>query len=157
MYYVLFQQDTFKSYYFPDTPEEPDDSLVVNVKKNNNIKRINDIDMFFEKPKKKKKLGVQSSYVSAARDDGVSYISSKEDDALTATHLIKIDVYDMNKIRNIEPINYWKYSDARVKYYVQSEDDKRYQSTRDVIYNITKTLAGKHNCSKYFIEDKLSP
>lgn len=106
--------------------------------------------MFFEKPKKRKN-STNSSCVAQACDGGLSYISSNEGDSANAAYLIKIDVYDMKNLKNVLPLDYWKYADLRVKYYVQSDSDKNYQRTRDIVYNITKQIAEKKDCKKYFV------
>lgn len=155
--YLLFQTNdyTFKGYYFGDSFDaaEPESSMPLKTKKNF-TKRRNNLDVFFERPKQKKKIAKQSSYVGQASGDGISYIASNDDDGLNADYFVKIEIYDMKKIRDIAPINYWKHADLRLKYYVSSEDDKYYQTTRDLLYNITKHLAEKDGCSKYYVENK---
>lgn len=141
---------TFKNYYFPTADlsddDETQDPPALKVKQN--IAKRN-IDCFFEKPKKKR-VRLQSSNIAQANGEGTSYISSNNDDGSSASHLIKIEVYEMKKLKDVQPIDYWKYADVRVKYYA-SEDDKHYRNVRDLIYNITKQVATKTDCTKYYI------
>lgn len=112
----------------------------------------NSIESFFEKPKKKKKSSSFSSCIGQSTSDGVAYISSNE--ISNATHFIKIEIYEIDKIKDVPPKEYWKYANVRVKYCAPSEEDKNYQNTRDVIYNITKQIANQSDCKKYYIENK---
>lgn len=148
------QEYTLKNYYCPDTPSDEETTLIPLKNKQNSSKRTNNIEIFFEKSKKKKNSARQTSCVGQATDGGVSYITSNEDDGLHATHLVKIEIYDMQKIRYLAPTEHWKHIDVRVKYYVKSEDDKHYQTTRDIIYGITEKLATKRDSSKFFVEGK---
>ncbi|XP_039763080.1 uncharacterized protein LOC120636807 [Pararge aegeria] len=139
---------TLKHFYYPLNISDDQD---MSDNKKTAMRRSNSIDAFFEKQKKKKRQS-KSSCVAQASDGGLSYISSNDDDSISATHLIKIDIYDMKSLKDVSPLEYWKYADLRLKYYVESAGDKHYQSMRDIIYNITKQIAGKHDCKKYFID-----
>ncbi|XP_069364378.1 uncharacterized protein [Maniola hyperantus] len=151
------EEFTYKHYYYPlNVPDDQDasDSTLNNKKtasKRSKPTEQNNIDVFFEKPKKKRRTTISSS-VAQATDGGLSYISSNDGDGVSASHLIKIDIYDMKNLEGVLPIDYWKYADLRLKYYVKSDADKFYHSTRDIIYNITKQIAGRHDCKKYFID-----
>lgn len=158
---MLFQftDKTFKNYYYPENNDEGSDddegTLAFKVKQAIAKKRPgNSIDSFFERPKKKPKVAKKSSSVSQSTHSGVAYLSSGQDDGAYASHLIKIEIYDLEKIRNIAPEEQWKHADVRVKLYTHQEDDKNLDSTRDVVFNITKELASKDNCVKYFIDNK---
>lgn len=155
---VLFQfsENTFKPYYYatPDEASEEEGTLGVKGKQAIARKRsANDIDRFFEKQKKKLKIKKKSSSVARSSSGGVAYITSNNDEGADASHLIKIEVYDLNKIKNVAPSEQWKLADVRVKYYADCEEDKHLQSARDVIFNITKLLASKQDCSNYFIDN----
>lgn len=143
----MASKGSFKNYYFTSLSED-DDIADCNVARS---LRKRNIDSFFEKPKKRKPK-VKSSHVSRASGNGVSYVSTNIDDGSTATHLIKIEVYDMKRLKNVPPMEHWKHADVRVKYYVATEDDKHYQNAGELIYNITKDVASNAECSKYFIE-----
>lgn len=152
-----FSENTFKNYYYPENQDQPssDEDGTVGLKIRQAIAKkrpANSIDSFFERPKKKTRVLKKSSNVSQSSADGVAYLSSGQDEAGYASHLIKIEVYDMEKIRNVAPADHWKHCDIRLKYYSASEDDIHVQSARDVIFNITKQLASKENSVKYFIE-----
>lgn len=144
---------TLKPYYYPIELSDEENGLNTAFKpsKKNITKRGNNIDIFFENPKKKKKTSF-SSCIGHSNKDGMSYISTNEDDSTNSTHLVKIEVYNMKSLRDIPPTEYWKHVDVRVKYFAKSEDDKHYQHTRDLIFQITKQLAAKNDCKKYFIE-----
>lgn len=156
-----FTDNTFKNYYYPE-PQTNDDEVsdeegTVGYKLKQVIARKragNSIDGFFERPIKKAKSAKKSSSVSRSTDDGVSYISSGQDDGAYSSHVIKIEIFDVQKIKNIAPADHWKHADVRLKFYTNSEEDKQLQSTRDVIFNITKQLAEKDTSVKYFIENK---
>lgn len=116
-----------------------------------------DIDVFFEKPSKQKKTSTISSYVARSMNGGTSYITTNEQDG-AATHLVKIEIYDMRKLRTINPTDYWKNAELRVKYHIQSEEDEDDKSifinTRNLIYDITKKISSSQDCKKYFINQK---
>lgn len=164
MFNVLFQlsENTFKAYYYADHDEASDQegTLGFKVKQAMAKRRAtknNDIGEFFKRAKKTTKVVKRSSTVArrASSDGdgaGVSYLTSGKDDGAYASHLIKIEVYDVEKIRNIAPSEHWKLADVRVKYYSITEDDKNLESARDVVYNITKQLASKEDSVNFFIE-----
>jgi hypothetical protein len=155
---MLFQftENTFKHYYYPENQDDTTDeegTVGLKVKEALAKKRpANNIDSFFERPKKKTKVKVNSSNVSKTSTDGVSYLSSGKDDAGYASHIIKIEVFDMEKIRDVAPAEHWKHCDIRLKYYSCGDNDSNVQSVRDVIFNITKQLASQENNVKYFID-----
>lgn len=157
--YILFQfsENTFKHYYYPeniDASSDEEGTVGLKIKQAIAKKRpANNIDAFFERPKKKSKGFKKSSSVSQSSTDGVAFIASGRDDAAYASKLIKIEVYDLDKIKNIPPPDHWKHCDVRLKYYSSnSEEDSTVQSVQDVIFNITKQLASNENSVKYFIE-----
>lgn len=116
-------------------------------------KRTNNIDIFFDKPKKKQTTEY-SSTVAQSTNGGTNYISSRVDDVSKITHLVKIDVYDVKKLRGIPNDQHWKFAETRIKYYAQTEDDDYYSNTKELVYNITKHIATKNDCKKYFIDAK---
>lgn len=155
----LFQlpQNTF--YYNPqsnydDAESDEEGTLAFKLKKHLAAKRSNNIDCFFETPKKKTKIQKQSSLVAQGAKDGVSYLTSGENDATKATHLVKVEIYDMVNIRNVPSTDHWKHADVRVKYYTQCQEDKYLDSAKDIIYNITKHVAAAPECVKYYIPHK---
>lgn len=149
---------TLKNYYYPINLSDDEETCMepTNLKaKKNGLKRINNsIEQFFEKPKKKKKSSNFSSSIGQATTDGTAYISSNDEGSSKATHFIKIEIYEIEKIKDVSPNEYWKYANVRVKYCAPSEEDKNYQYIRDVVYNITKQIAAKSDCKKYYIENK---
>lgn len=162
---LLFQlsDNTFKNYYYPEAKVDDDSSdeegtvglkLKQAIAKKRAAAMNNSIDGFFEHPRKKAKVLKRCSTVSRSTTDGVAYLSSSTDDGAYASHIIKIEIYDVQKIKNIAPTEHWKHADVRLKHYTTTEDDKQYQSARDLIYNITKDIAEKENSVKYFIDTK---
>ncbi|KAI5633714.1 hypothetical protein NE865_01681 [Phthorimaea operculella] len=150
---------TLKHYYYPiDVSDEETSANKIAPKRKNKDKdsaSTNSIDSFFENPKKKKKQSTFSSSVGQTTNDGMAYITTNEDDSSHATHFIKIEIYDIAKIpKDTPPTEHWKYANVRVKYCVHSEDDKNYQQTREIIYNITKQIATKSDCKKFFVDHK---
>ncbi|XP_073949431.1 uncharacterized protein isoform X2 [Choristoneura fumiferana] len=155
----LTEENTFKHYYYPENHDELSDdgegTLAFKVKRAiaKNKRPNNSIHGFFEK-RKKKKVPKNSSTVSQATADGVAFIKANQDESAYASHLIKIEVYDIDKIKNIPPTEQWKHAEVRVKYYAHSEEDEHVQQTRDVIYNITKQLASKSDCVNFVLDNK---
>lgn len=151
---VDFEENTYKQYYFPLSDVDDDD----NSPPSYSNKRTADesLDEFFAVPKKKKEK-VCSSTVARSTADGMSYISTNSDDATTATHLIKIDIYDMKKIVNIDPAEHWQNADVRVKYYFNKGNNNYHQRTRGLIYNITKEISNSADCKKYTIKRQQHP
>lgn len=152
----LSEENTFKHYYFPEKyndPSDDEDTPAPKVLKALANKRNNSILGFFEK-RKKKKIAKRSSTVSQATEEGVAFIKSNQDDGAYASHLIKIEVYDMMKIKNIPPTEHWKHAEVRVKYYAHSEVDDHVQKARDVIYDITKQLAAKSDCVNFVLDNE---
>lgn len=88
-----------------------------------------------------------------ATNDGMSYISTNTDDGSTATHLIKIEIYDLKKLANVPPSDHWKHAEVRVKYYNQAKTN-HHQRTRQLIYNITKEISSSSDCKKYTFKHK---
>ncbi|XP_063361642.1 uncharacterized protein LOC134650639 [Cydia amplana] len=142
---------TFKNYYYGNVSDN--ETEVSKPLKIRTQKRTNNIDVFFEKPTMKQ-AAEYSSTVAQLTNGGTNYISSRVDDVSKATHLIKIDVYDMKKLRGVPSDQHWKFANTRIKYYTQTEEDDYYSNTQELIYNITKHIATKNNCKKYFIEAK---
>lgn len=152
-----FTENTFKNFYYPepehdDSGSDEEGTLGFKVKQAIAKKRpANSIESFFEKPQKKVKPVKRSSSVSQSSHTGVAYLSSGKDDAAYASHLIKIEIYDLEKVRNIAPEEHWKHADVRLKSYISTEQDPQLETVRDVIYNMTKDIASKDTCVKYFI------
>lgn len=140
-----------KSYYYGNlSDEETQEPKPLKIRAQ---KRVHNIDAFFDMSKKKQSTGLSSS-VAQSTNDGTNYISSSVCDTSKATHLVKIDVYNLKKLRDVPTDQHWKFADTRVKFYTQSEDDEYYSNTKELIYKITKHIASKNNCKKYFIDAK---
>lgn len=141
-----------KSYYYDHlmTDDEAQDPKPLKIQTQ---KRANNIDVFFDKPRKKQATEY-SSTVAHSTNGGTNYISSRVNDVSKSTHLIKIDVYDMKKLCGVPNDQHWKFADTRIKYYTQTEDDSHYSNTKELIYKITKQIAAKNDCKKYFIDAK---
>ncbi|XP_047990713.1 uncharacterized protein LOC125229816 [Leguminivora glycinivorella] len=127
-----FSENTFKNYYYPENKDESSDeegTAGFKVKQILAKKRSgNDIDSFFERPKKQSKILKRSSIVSKSSEDGVANLSSGQDDGAYASHFIKIEIYDAQKIKKIPPMEQWKHADIRLKYFAL-EDDAELQIT----------------------------
>ncbi|CAG9094568.1 unnamed protein product [Plutella xylostella] len=137
------EENTYKHYYFPLSDDEGSYQP--------HAKRIETIDEFFEEPKNKKRKC--SSTVGRSTKNGMVYISSNSDDGTGAAHLIKIEVYNLKKLANIEQNQHWKHAEVRVKYYAKP-GDKHNDRTREIIHAITKQIATKEDCEKYFYKNK---
>lgn len=146
---VDYEENTYKQYYFPTSDDEDTSPYPIKRDRPNN----ESLDEFFEEPPKKKKPKIQSSTVGRATKDGMAYISTNEDDGSTATHLIKIEIYEMKKLTNVPQSDHWKHADVRVKYYVNNKS-KHHQRTRQLIYNISKDITKVPDCKKYTFKNK---
>lgn len=142
---------TMNHYYYDNISDN--ESEVIKPLKIHTQKRISNIDAFFEKPKKKH-AAEYSSTVAKFVKGGTNYISSLVEDASKATHLIKIDVYDMKKLRGVPNDQHWKFAETRIKYYTHTEEDEHYSDVQELVYKITKHIATKTDCKKYFIASK---
>ncbi|GBP28285.1 hypothetical protein EVAR_11744_1 [Eumeta japonica] len=145
-------ENTFKAYYYSALSDEED---TMDLNKIGTHKRTSkNINEFFESTHKKRKVKT-SSTVGQAVNGGISYLSTNEDDFITASHLIKIEVYELQKLKKIPATEHWKHADVRVKYYTRNgENDSHFINTKDVIYNITKEIAEKSECKKYFFSNE---
>jgi hypothetical protein len=146
---VDVEENTFKHYYFPPSDDDTSLSPRYSTKRPNN----DSLDEFFEEPKKKRVKLNSSSVGRSTKDGGMSYISTNVDDGATATHLIKIEVYDMKKLATIDPEEHWKHADVRLKYYVNKQNN-HHRQTRGLIYNITKEISNSSDCKKYTFKHK---
>ncbi|CAH0699699.1 unnamed protein product [Spodoptera exigua] len=148
--------NTYKQYYYsPLSPqhEEESDDIVVNNTGDGGKRKSQPIDTFFEVAPKIKRRKLLSSTVARAVKDGVSYISTNSDDGGQATHLIKIEMYDMKKLSKIPTSDHWKHATTRIKYYVKNYKDSIYDNTNGLVYNITKTIAESEKVKKYFFNN----
>ncbi|CAG4997014.1 unnamed protein product [Parnassius apollo] len=145
---LSFDENTYK-YYSPLSPQEETDDIVINNNTCDGGKRKSQsIDHFFEAESNIKKRKLLSSSVARAARDGVSYISTNSDDGDQATHLIKIEMYDMKKLSKIPTTDHWKHASTRIKYYVKTNKDSIYDNTNALVYNITKTIAESEKVKK---------
>ncbi|GBP12437.1 hypothetical protein EVAR_75848_1 [Eumeta japonica] len=79
-------ENTFKAYYYSALSDEED---TMDLNKIGTHKRTSkNINEFFESTHKKRKVKT-SSTVGQAVNGGISYLSTNEDDFITASHLIK--------------------------------------------------------------------
>lgn len=149
-------ENTYKQYYYsplsPQHEEESDDIVVINTD-DGGKRKSQPIDQFFEVTPKIKRKKLLSSTVARAARDGVSYISTNSDDGDQATHLIKIEMYDMKKLSKIPISDHWKHATTRIKYYVKNNKDSIYDNTNGLVYNITKTIAESEKVKKYFFNN----
>lgn len=142
--FQLEQDYTYKHFYYPESDgklekEQP--------QKRKHISQ--EINAFFDTTPMKKKIcsTVGQSHTSG----GVSYISTNKEDTTNATHLMKIEIFDLRKLAKIsDERQHWKHADVRVKYYVNDKDENNhYLQTKEVIYKITKEIAETEDCKKY--------
>lgn len=98
----------------------------------------------FSKNKKKKK---QSSSVSKSSNGGVAFITTNKDDASNASHLIKIEIYDLSEIAKLPASDHWKNTKMRIKYYT-TEKNKIFDEINKAIYNITKEISSEDSSKK---------
>lgn len=144
------EENTFKQYYFSTSDDEVNESpyAFTGVKR---PKESTDslLDEFFDAEPKKKKTKLHSSTVGRGTMDGMTYISTNQDDGLNATHLIKIEITDLKKIKNVDPTEHWKHADVRVKYYINKQQQPNQQRIRGIIYDITKEITASSDCKKY--------
>lgn len=144
------EENTFKQYYFAVSDEEGNDSPYVSTGvKRTSRDSTDSLDKLFDVEPKKKKPKMRSSTVGRATKDGMTYIATNKDDGLTASHLIKIEITDLKKIKNIDASEHWKHADMRVKYYINKKQQMNQQKIKSIIYDITKEVADSSDCKKY--------
>lgn len=145
------EEYTFKNYYFPPTSPSLDDDETKESRKRQLVIDEPSIEAFFEGNKKiKKQKKFMSSHVARVDKNGsVSYLSSGADDGTSATHLIKMEIYDLKKLANIPTNEHWKNADVRVKYYAKSAKNQHFQKTKALIFNVTEEIFGSKDCKKY--------
>lgn len=148
---------TAEPYYNPQIPlthysdSEDSMSLLQPIKKRKQAKtseKNKSIDAFFNRksPPRVIKTAVCSS-VGKPRDNGISYISLPEQ--TNATHLIKIELYDLKKLQNLSSDEHWKHAEVRIKYATNDNDEIK-QTCEDIIYDITKNVSENSKCKTYF-------
>lgn len=148
--------NTFKNYYFDAySNEEFDNKLtIVESELSKPLKRANsntNINKFFDDSKTKKQKKALASSVGQAREGGMSYVSTNVN--ATATHLIKLEVYDLKKLAKVPENKQWKHADVRIKFYTKTSN-RIYEHSKQLIYNITKEVAESQDCKKYFFNDE---
>lgn len=146
---IDLEENTYKQYYFPLSDDENNDSPYGSTVVKRPQETTESLDEFFEPEPKKKKPKVRSSTVGRATKDGMSYIATNEDDGLNATHLIKIEITDLKKVKNVDPTEHWKHADVRVKYFINKKQQPNQQRVRRIIYDITKEISASSDCKKY--------
>lgn len=122
--------------------------------KNKGLKRQRSnesLDSIFAVSNKSNNKKLSSTVSRAQKDGGTAYISMNADDG--ATHLLKIEVYDLKKLTNVQSNQHWKHSNMRIKYYC-NEKDKSYNDVNNIIYNISKQISKAENCKRYFFNNK---
>lgn len=151
----IFEENTFKQYYYtPLSPdEESNDKVIIVEKESPKFKRKREqnkesLDEFFEFSKNKKKKLCSSSVSRAHPDGGTAYISTNTDDGSKATHLIKIEIYDVKKLSKIPPTLHWKHASVRMKYYTD-EANKNFKCIKNIVYNATKEISESDFCKKF--------
>lgn len=149
----IFEDNTFKQFYYSSalSDEETSDNLII---EKDSLKRKpdEDLDTFFTFGKTKKIKRLQSSSVSRAQPNGVAYISTNQDDILTSTHLIKIEIYDLKKIAKIPIVQRWKHASTRIKYYA-NDANVNSESIKNTIFDITKEIASKESSKNMFFKN----
>lgn len=150
------EHNTFKQFYYNTVSDEEDTTNCVPyyLAKKSICKRprssLSNIDEFFpEEPPKKKKAKNSSNVGRMNKEGGTSYISTNTDDGVNATHLIKIDVFDVKKLCKIPPVQHWKHADVRVKYYCKELNNKNYESVKKIVYQITKEISESEDSKVY--------
>lgn len=151
---------TFKSYYFATPPSDEvfdnqDEYLESPRKRQRNINDSPIEAFFMEGSKRPKKLKKASSLVGISSSaGGMSYITTNVDDGVQATHLLKIEIYDLKKLATLPKDQHWKYADLRMKYYARATTNKQYKKAKELVYNITKEIAESKDSKKFFFDDE---
>lgn len=105
------------------------------------------MDSLFELPKAKTKK-LSSTVSRAHKEGGTAFLSTNADDAANASHLIKIEIYDMKKLASVPQAQHWKHATMRIKYYTD-EKSEAYKDVNKIMYNISKQISKTENCKKY--------
>lgn len=152
MYYSAISDDDYEpgDEYQSDASRKRTVQMFIDKKE-----KFDDIEKFFEVAPKKKKTKKTSSTVSRACNDGVAYISTNADDYTSASHLVKIEIYDLKKLKSLQPSEHWKHADVRLKYYTNEDvQNQNFQKAKELVYNITNEVAGQQESKKYFFSNK---
>lgn len=118
-----------------------------------NKKLKKNFENFFDQSQTNEKR--TSSYtctISKKGNTGVTCLSKPS--GTNVSKLIKIELYDLNCIKNCNPQEQWKHADLRIKHYFNPKKEKIEEAINDVIYDITKTIAEDDDCKKYFFGNK---
>lgn len=148
---IDYNENTFKQYYLQTSDDEDIAGNSATYPTKGRMSPTPSLDEFFEECKKKA-VNKCSSTVGRATRDGMAYVSSNEDDGANATHLIKLEILDLKKLKTIAKEDHWKHPDVRVKLYVNNKSSKssiHHQKTRKLIYSITKEISSAKNSKKY--------
>ncbi|GBP22440.1 NPC intracellular cholesterol transporter 1 [Eumeta japonica] len=132
-------ENTFKAYYYSALSDEED---TMDPNKIGTHKRTSkSINEFFESTHKKGKAKT-SSTVGQAVNGGISYLSTNGDDFITASHLIKIEVYELQKLKKIPPTELWKHADIQhLARQVFPENSKFVQDAyKDATYSVSESF-----------------
>lgn len=148
-----YEENTYKQYYFSTSDDEPTSPYPIKIRERS--KSSDSLNEFFQEPPKIKKTKLHSSSVGRATNDGTSYLTTNEDDGSNATHLIKIEIFELKKLVDIPPEEHWKYADVRVKYYnKKNSKNSHHQITRKLVHSITKEISSAPNLKKYHFKKK---
>lgn len=147
---IVDEDNTYKAYYYPTHSDEEDSAKDLSrQKRSKRSSSSNSFEELFEVPAKKNRTKCSSTVSRANKDGGVSYISTNFDDAPDATHLIKLEIYDLKKLRKIPAAQHWKHASERVKYYCKGLQNKHLEKTKEVIVTIAREISTSQDCRKY--------
>lgn len=105
-----------------------------------------EIDDLFEaisKPTTRRRK--QSSTLERRTKEGKKhYISTKADDGSSATHLIKIEIYDLKKLSQVPVSQRWKYATVKAKYYSKGVRNKHLKLAKKMLVNMADEISKSH-------------
>lgn len=128
----MLDNNTFKSYYYGSDHDEETICLSQTTKRRGSTQETN-IDQFFDlAPKKRVKKC--SSTVGRFSENGISYISTNQENGAQASHLLKIEIYDLKKIEKVPLERQWKHADVRLKCYMGDSKLRGIFNGNDKIY-----------------------
>lgn len=136
------EDNTFKQFYYACSDDETQelriekDQLPQNMLKRKSSS--DSLDTLFEVSKTKKKK-ISSTVSHAHREGGNVFISTNEDDGPRSKFMIKIEVFNMQKLNKIPSNEHWKHASYRLKYFA-NETNQNYESIKKIIFNVTKEI-----------------
>lgn len=134
----------FKPYNYYKSLSEDDETSISTIK---HKRTLDDLFVQESEPKRKKVI-LPSTVARSIKEGTINYISSNKNDGEESDLMIKIEVYNLKKIKEIPTSQQWKNADIRIKYYTKNNSDTNNQ-IKSIVYNITKEISETDSVKHY--------